>query len=82
MDSISTKTLEFFDNCIETQIIKTEDQNETDFTKALIELESFLCKKNIKVNWWKKNYSTIKKMYMSLKEKTNDDPKVTLSFKN
>lgn len=35
LDSITPKTREFYQSCEETKVIKVEDQNSTDFTKAI-----------------------------------------------
>lgn len=41
MDSIQTETLDMFRNSKVTSVILTEDQNETDYTKALKELKKY-----------------------------------------
>ncbi|KAK9874947.1 hypothetical protein WA026_005762 [Henosepilachna vigintioctopunctata] len=48
-DSISSEALEKFKRNKAVQVIHTPDQNETDFTKALLELEKFQKKNNIQV---------------------------------
>lgn len=51
-DSITEESLDFVNKC-KSQIIKTYDQNETDFTKSLRVLETFVEKKQ--VNLFKHN---------------------------
>ncbi|KAF5302444.1 hypothetical protein FQR65_LT08534 [Abscondita terminalis] len=51
MDSISTDALDYF--CKKNKnlkVIKTPDQNETDFTKALREIKTYSMNKNIKID--------------------------------
>lgn len=50
MDSISPKTLQFYENCKTTKVVRTMDQDRTDFTKALMELKIFLKEKNIPID--------------------------------
>lgn len=48
-DSIQPKTLEHFMNQINTKVVYTEDQNETDYTKSLKELGKYLKDHRIQV---------------------------------
>lgn len=52
-DSVSEESLEFVNKC-NSQVIKTYDQNETDFTKSLKVLETFIQNKQVKFNFFLK----------------------------
>lgn len=49
LDSISKQTLEFYTNSKHTQVLHTPDQLETDYTKAIRELQKYLSAKNMVV---------------------------------
>lgn len=49
-DSISQKSMQYFSSMSPTDVIRTEDQNETDYTKALKELTKYCEKRDIKLD--------------------------------